>query len=106
MLIVPLRPIVGDAEHLAIGSRRIAPPPAPCGHMVSVHLVVVVDSRHICVVADGAQRAVGIGSSPSPPAFPAFHQMIGAVDLEINEARRGSANPQVLVYRSSIDKYA
>src|SRR5690606_925317 len=63
--------IVADAEHLAVGGRTVAAL-APGGHVVGFHLVEVVDSRLVRVVAPPSlqRRTAGssICSSPSSPA--------------------------------------
>ena len=57
-LSIPLRSIVGLAEHLAVLGRTVAAP-TPRGDVVGVHLVEVVDPGLVGIVADGVQRAVG-----------------------------------------------
>src|SRR5579884_310041 len=44
-------PIVGNAEHLAVVGRGCTAL-APCGNMVSVHFLKVVDPALVCVVAN------------------------------------------------------
>ena len=58
-LTVSFRPIVSDAEHLAVHGRTVATF-APRGDMVGIHLVELVDPTLVGVVANGAQRAVGL----------------------------------------------
>lgn len=56
-LSVTLRAIVRLAEHLTVRLIRCSAS-APCGHMVGVHLGLLVNAFSICIVSDGAQRAI------------------------------------------------
>lgn len=56
-LSVTLRAIVRLAEHLTVRLIRCSAS-APCGHMVGVHVGLLVNAFSICIVSDGAQRAI------------------------------------------------
>ena len=56
-LSVALLAIVRLAEHLTVRLVRCSAS-APCGHMVGVHLGLLVNAFGICIVPDGAQRAI------------------------------------------------
>ena len=52
-------PIVGNAEHLAVLGRASAAL-APCGNVVGVHFVELIDPALVRVVPNRAERAVGL----------------------------------------------
>lgn len=71
MLPVPLRPVVGLAEHLAIADACRAAA-APCRHVVGVHLRKLPDAGMVGTVGHGAVRAVGDAFSPGVGGLPLY----------------------------------
>ena len=63
ILSITFGPIVGNAEHLAVLGRTFAAF-APCGNVVGVHFVELIDSALVRVVPNRAERAVGLALAP------------------------------------------
>lgn len=59
LLSITFGPIVGNAEHLAVLGRAIAAL-APCGNVVGVHFLKLIDFALIRGVPNRAERAVGL----------------------------------------------
>lgn len=61
-LFVSFRPVVRFAQHLAVGNAGSAAL-APCGHMVSIHLLEFPYFGAGGIMTESAQRTVGLASS-------------------------------------------
>src|ERR1035437_4767171 len=60
ILSITFGPIVGNTEHFAVVGRASAAL-APCGNVVRVHFIELIDSALVRVVPHCAERAVGFG---------------------------------------------
>ena len=59
ILSITFGPIVGNAEHLAVLGRTFAAL-APCGNVVGVHFVELIDSALVRIVPNRAERTIGL----------------------------------------------
>ena len=59
ILFIAFGPVMGDAKHLAV-LRRASAAFAPCGNVVGIHFVELIDSALVRVVPNRAERTVGL----------------------------------------------
>ena len=72
-LFVPFRPVVGFAQHLAVGNAGSATF-APCGHMVGIHLLEFPYFGAGGIMTESAQRTVGLASSLCRGSLPVINR--------------------------------